>query len=124
AAERARWEAQFEAERRELVRLRESVDVGARDIAHNRAPRDNDKFLRDFKKDHVQGQIARRVRNAQGRLDELEAGPGDEPLLAVKDVRVGDRVRLDALAIAPDSRLLVTGPNGAGKSTLLGLLAG
>jgi macrolide transport system ATP-binding/permease protein len=145
AAERARWEAQFEAEARELARLRESVDVGARDIAHNRAPRDNDKFLRDFKKDHVQGQIARRVRNAQGRLDEFEAGrvdeppvllrfagippgshllTGDEPLLAVNDVRVGDRLRLDSFAIAPDSRLLVTGPNGAGKSTLLGLLAG
>jgi len=145
AAERARWEQQFVAEELELARLHESVEVGARNVAHNRAPRDNDKFLRDFKKDHVQGQIARRVRNAQGRVDELEAGrveeppaalrfagiphgshllTGDEPLISAADVRVGDRLSLDGLAIAPDARLLVTGPNGAGKSTLLGLLAG
>ena len=48
----------------------------------------------------------------------------DEPLLTVDHARVGDRLALDALELAPDARLLVTGPNGAGKSTLLGLLAG
>ncbi len=49
----------------------------------------------------------------------------DGPLLTRRpDARVGDRLSLDALKIAPDARLLVTGPNGAGKSTLLGLLAG
>ncbi|MFE7413291.1 ATP-binding cassette domain-containing protein [Streptomyces laurentii] len=39
-------------------------------------------------------------------------------------VRVGGRLRLDALRLDPGERLLVTGPNGAGKSTLLAVLAG
>ncbi|MFE6102299.1 ABC-F family ATP-binding cassette domain-containing protein [Streptomyces laurentii] len=39
-------------------------------------------------------------------------------------VRVGGRLRLDALRLDPGERLLLTGPNGAGKSTLLAVLAG
>ncbi|BAU84468.1 gntR family domain transcriptional regulator [Streptomyces laurentii] len=42
----------------------------------------------------------------------------------LKGVRVGGRLRLDALRLDPGERLLVTGPNGAGKSTLLAVLAG
>jgi macrolide transport system ATP-binding/permease protein len=93
----------------------------------------------------LQHQVARRIRNAQGRLDELTdtrvATPasalsfagvpqgfhpldGDEPLLSLESVRVDGRLELDRLVVAPDARLLVTGPNGAGKSTLLSLLAG
>src|SRR5690606_1684916 len=36
AAERARWEAQYEAEQEELAHLRFGVDVTAREINHNR----------------------------------------------------------------------------------------
>ncbi len=145
AAERARWEAQFAAEEKELASLEHSVSVTARQVAPGRGPRDNDKFLYDFKAGNVARQISRRVRNAQGRLDELEADrvdeppvllsfagipsgshvlDDDEPLLALDRARVGDRLSLESLKIAPDARLLVTGPNGAGKSTLLSLLAG
>jgi len=145
AAERARWEARFADEELELARLRDSLAGGAREVAHNRAPRDNDKFLRDFKKDHVQAQIARRVRNVQGRVDELvesrvDEPPamlrfggipqgshplhGDEPLLTAREVSVAGRLQLGALDLSPRARLLVTGPNGSGKSTLLGVLAG
>jgi macrolide transport system ATP-binding/permease protein len=145
AAERARWEAQFAAEEREMAALGRSVAVTARSLDTGRGPRDNDKFLYSFKAGNIDRQVRRRVRNAQGRLDDLldnragEPAPvlsfagipsgshvldDDEPLLAVDHARVGDRLVLDTLKLAPDARLLVTGPNGVGKSTLLGLLAG
>ncbi|MFD6890497.1 ribosomal protection-like ABC-F family protein [Streptomyces sp. NPDC059957] len=46
------------------------------------------------------------------------------PLLELSGIRVGDRLRLAALAVRPGQRLLVSGPNGAGKTTLLRVLAG
>jgi macrolide transport system ATP-binding/permease protein len=145
AAARMRWEAQFAAEEKEVAALGHAVNVTARALDTGAGPRDNDKFLYDFKGGNIDRQVRRRVRNAQGRLDGLLAERVDEPapllsfagiptgsqvlddtqpLLTVDHARVGDRLSLDRLTIAPDSRLLVTGPNGAGKSTLLGLLAG
>ncbi|TDE38257.1 ABC-F family ATP-binding cassette domain-containing protein [Nonomuraea mesophila] len=51
---------------------------------------------------------------------------GDAParvVVELRDVRVGDRLRVDALTIRAGDRLLVTGANGAGKSTLLRTIA-
>lgn len=145
AAERARWEAQFVAEEREVAELTHRADVTARRLAPDRGPRDNDKFIYAFKGGNVDRQVRRRVRDAQGRLADLEASrvdepapvltftgipsgshvlDDDEPLLTLSDARVDGRLELAALELAPDARLLVTGPNGAGKSTLLNVLAG
>jgi macrolide transport system ATP-binding/permease protein len=146
ADERVRWQRQYEEEQEELKRLRVVVAESARQVAHNRPPTDNDKFLKHFKRGNVEAAVSRRVRNAEGRLAELEraqllrppaplAFPGipsgshalDETsgvLLHLADVEVEDRLDLDGLRIAPTTRLLVTGANGAGKSTLLGVLAG
>lgn len=145
AAERARWEARFADEERELGRLEHAVAVTARELAPNRPRRDNEKMGYDFRADHHQQQVARRIRNAAVRLDGLRdahlgeppplltfagipAGShlleGDEPLVTVDRARVAGRLALDELELAPDARLLVTGPNGAGKSTLLSVLAG
>ncbi|MEU5160608.1 ABC-F family ATP-binding cassette domain-containing protein [Streptomyces sp. NPDC020875] len=52
------------------------------------------------------------------------AGTATGPVVALADVAVADRLRLDRLSVAPGDRLLVTGPNGAGKTTLLRVLAG
>jgi macrolide transport system ATP-binding/permease protein len=145
ASERARWEEQFASEQKQAEQLEHAIAVTARSVAPGRGPRDNDKFIHAFKGANVDRQVSRRVRNAEGRLRDLQAGrvaepapllafggipsgshvlDDDEPLLTVENARVGDRLRLDALQIAPQERLLVTGANGAGKSTLLGLLAG
>ncbi|MET8865671.1 ABC-F family ATP-binding cassette domain-containing protein [Nonomuraea sp. NPDC004580] len=55
----------------------------------------------------------------------LEAGaPATGAVLVeVRDVRVGDRLRVDTLTIRAGDRVLVRGGNGAGKSTLLNVLA-
>lgn len=142
-AERARWEQRYREEQEELGRLRESVDVTARDVSHNRAPRDNAKMLYDFKTGRVQKQISRRVRNARLRLGELEreqvrkprrplrfagdlthtTGP-DRDAVSVRGLVVPGRVRIDRLDVAATGRLLITGANGAGKSSLLAAVAG
>jgi len=145
AAERRRWEARFAEETREEARLEHVVTTTAGSMALTRTRPDNEKFGWNLKAEGRERQVARRIRNAEGRLDELRASrvgepppplsfggipagshvlDGDEPLLAVEAVRVDGRLALEALELAPDARLLVTGPNGAGKSTLLGLLAG
>ncbi|MGN6198860.1 ABC-F family ATP-binding cassette domain-containing protein, partial [Humibacter sp.] len=146
AAERERWEREYRDEQDELNRLRHATAVTARSTHAPRAPRDNDKYIAPFKGARVDAQIARRVRNAQGRVDELERNQVRKPpavlafagipsgshgldeaagtLIQVTDARVRHRLHVERLRIEPDGRLLVTGPNGAGKSTLLGLLAG
>ncbi|WP_033287533.1 ABC-F family ATP-binding cassette domain-containing protein [Amycolatopsis jejuensis] len=142
-AERARWEQRYGEEQEELKQLRESVDVTARRVAHNRAPRDNAKMLYDFKTGRVQKQISRRVRNAQARLETLEREQvrkppaplrfravltavldGEGPAVSLRGIAVPGRVTLDRLDVDHTTRLLVTGGNGAGKSTLLSVLAG
>nr|QZD54864.1 ATP-binding cassette domain-containing protein [Glycomyces sp. TRM65418] len=46
------------------------------------------------------------------------------PALALKGVRVGDRLEVGELTVAHGERVLITGPNGAGKTTLMRVLAG
>ncbi|WP_393063185.1 ABC-F family ATP-binding cassette domain-containing protein [Streptomyces sp. LN549] len=142
-AERARWERRHAEEQQELEALRRSADVTARMVAPDRGPRDNEKMGYGLRAGRVQSQIARRVRNASRRLDELErnrigepppplrlrytslAGPSAEgTLVSLRGVRVPGRLAVDSLDVTAAERLLVTGDNGAGKSTLLAVLAG
>jgi macrolide transport system ATP-binding/permease protein len=146
AAELDRWRRQYDAEQEELKRLRAGVAETARNVSHGRAATDNDKFLKHFKRGNVEQAVSRRVRNAELRLATLEREQVRKPpaplafagipsgshaleeasglLLQVSDVAVDARLELDALQVAPLTRLLVTGANGAGKSTLLSVLAG
>jgi macrolide transport system ATP-binding/permease protein len=146
ADEHRRWQRQYDAEQEELKRLRAGVAETARNVSHGRAATDNDKFLKHFKRGNVEQAISRRVRNAEVRLATLERAQVRKPpapltfagipsgshaldeasglLLQLSDVAVDGRLELDALQVAPLTRLLVTGANGAGKSTLLGVLAG
>lgn len=146
AEERARWERRFAEEQDELKALKYAVDVTARNIAFSGRPRDNDKFAKSVKGGALDKQISRRVRNASGRLDELDRtqvrkppavlsftgipsgshalGDQDGVLLQVADARIGDRLDVASFRVEPQSRILITGHNGAGKSTLLGALAG
>ncbi len=144
AAERARWESQFEAEQQELTRLRAATKVGIRDVSNDRGARDNDKFLAGFKSGRLDVAVRRRVRNAEVRLETLEReqvrrppavlGFGGIPhgshplepgaLVSVVDARLGGRFELAKLQVGHATRMLVTGANGAGKSSLLAAIAG
>ncbi|WP_158862532.1 ABC-F family ATP-binding cassette domain-containing protein [Leifsonia sp. AG29] len=146
ADERARWEKQYADEQAELASLRHSVDVTARSIAWSGKIRDNDKFVKSVKGNALDRQISRRIKNASGRLEELQRAQVRKPpaplefagipsgfqalsdesglLLHAADVSVPGRLGGASFAVAPESRILVTGANGSGKSTLLGVLAG
>ncbi|TGJ96043.1 antibiotic ABC transporter ATP-binding protein, partial [Actinotalea fermentans ATCC 43279 = JCM 9966 = DSM 3133] len=71
--ERARWEQRFAAEQDELKALRRSVATTARNVSHDRERGNQSKLLYDAKGERVQSQVSRRVRNAQQRLDTLQA---------------------------------------------------
>jgi macrolide transport system ATP-binding/permease protein len=141
-AARRRWEEAFADEQDELAALRRAAKTTARQVAHDRPPKDGDKFIYKFKGANVQATIRRRVRDAERRIDDLLRDPVPKPPrplafarpLAGADSRVAsvsgrnlyvrDRLSLDRLDIGAGDHLLVTGPNGSGKSTLLGVLAG
>jgi macrolide transport system ATP-binding/permease protein len=142
-AERARWERRYAEEQETLGELRASVDTTSRRVAPDRGPRDTEKMGYGLRAGRVQSQIARRVRNAARRLDDLErtqvpapprplslvapalTTPADDgDLVELSGVRVPGRLELDALTVTATDRLLVTGGNGTGKSTLLAVLAG
>jgi len=142
AKERVRWEQQYSDEQDALVALRHNVTDVAPRVAHNAPRTDNDKFVHHFKGGRVNNQISRRLRDAKGRLTELEgrqvrkppatlhfdAPPGAdtrayEPLIGAVGVSVAARLAPVDLAVDGSTRVLVSGPNGAGKSTLLAVLA-
>ncbi|OLM13699.1 ATPase component of ABC transporter with duplicated ATPase domains [Pseudonocardia sp. Ae717_Ps2] len=141
AASRRRWEERFAAEQEEIAALRERSRAGLSTIAPGRGPRDNDKFIHAFKEAGVERTRARRVHDAQRRLETAEReavrkpprpleftgrltgeAPADGLAVSIRDLRVDGRLRLDLLDLPVGEKLLVTGPNGAGKSTLLAVL--
>ncbi len=146
AASRRRWEEAWRTQQDEITRLREGTRVGTDAIAHNRAPRDNDKFGYAFKAARVERARARRVHDAERRLavaerdavakppeplrfsGRLTAEAGGDLAVAIRGLRVGApggcRVRVDTLDLPVGVTLLVAGPNGSGKSSLLSVLAG
>ena len=139
---RRRWEAAYEAQQEELDRLRAATRIGTAQIAHNRGPTDNDKFIYKFKGAKVESTLARRKKDAQRRFDAAEREQIRKPpkaltfrrplaevgaggrLVQVRDLVVAGRLTLDRLDVEAGEHLLVTGANGSGKSTLLGVLAG
>ena len=71
-AARRRWQAAFEAQQEELEALRLASATTARQVAHNRAPRDGDKFIHHFKGQKVARTISRRVKDAERRIEVVE----------------------------------------------------
>ena len=69
---RRRWEETYADQQEELDRLRAATKIGTAQIAHNRGPTDNDKFIYKFKGAKVESTLARRKKDAQRRLDTAE----------------------------------------------------
>jgi macrolide transport system ATP-binding/permease protein len=139
---RRRWEEAFENQQEELNGLREAARTTARRVAHNRPPRDNDKYIYSFKGGNVARTVSRRVRDAERRIELLEREQVPKPpkplsfdadlatvrstgrVVQVRDLEVPGRLFVPRLDLEAGDHLLVTGPNGSGKSTLLKALAG
>ncbi len=147
ALERVKWIEDYAAQQEEIVELRRVIKGKARQVAHNRPPRDGDKFIKNFKRERVETAIARNVASAEERLRRIEADPIPEPpdrLMINPDFdprtlnsaspltasrigkRYGAHTILDdvSFALSAQSRVVIVGPNGAGKTTLLRILAG
>lgn len=142
---RERWERRYADEQQELNRLRGEAQETARAVSHNAPISDNNKMAFGMRGDRVVQQISRRIRNAAGRLERLEAEQVRKPpapltfqgiptgttvsasegaLVDLRDVEVPGRLSLERLTVTPRTRLLITGANGSGKSTALAVLAG
>jgi macrolide transport system ATP-binding/permease protein len=142
-AARRRWEETYAEQQEELTRLRAATRIGTSAIAHNRPPRDNDRFIYGFKGPRVDRTLSRRKKDAERRLEVAEREQVRKPrpplrlqaaltghggptgrVAQVRDLEVPGRLTLDRLDLTAGEHLLVSGPNGSGKSTLLGVLAG
>jgi macrolide transport system ATP-binding/permease protein len=148
AAERAKWEEDYERQQEEIQELRKRIKETARQVGHsNRAPRDNDKFAKHFFAQRIDSTISRNVRSAEEQLKRIEENPISRPpeLLHVTSRFNGAPMQSQVvislnnlskgwgerclfkdlnLTVAPDARILLIGPNGAGKTTLLRLIMG
>jgi macrolide transport system ATP-binding/permease protein len=139
---RVRWQEAFAAQRDQLDRLRAATHTTARRVAHNRPPRDNDRYIYHSKGENVARTVSRRVRDIEQRIEDLEAERIPKPpreltfaglatpavragrVVQVRDLAVAGRVDVPRLDLDAGEHLLVTGANGSGKSTLLKVLAG
>jgi len=144
--QREQWEIDYEDQQEEIKELKRAIRLSARNVGHNRGPRDADKSLYNFKGSRVDNAISRNVRSAEERLRRIEADPIPKPPsemriapdfnpdeLRSENVIVASNVSkafgptrvLDDISftLGPRDRVVIVGPNGAGKSTLLDILA-
>ena len=149
--ERQLWEHQWRTEQHEKARLEKTIDTANEDSGPVRAKRDNEKMGYDHAGGRADRQVARRIRSARQRLEELEedgvakppallgfdapltkplstkrapAGSDEDFHVKLRGVVVPDRIHVGSLTIRPGDTIVVTGPNGAGKSTLLKVMLG
>lgn len=146
AAQRDRWQKQYETEQAQLKELQRSVrDNHA--VGHAGAEaRTEARAAKKFYADRNATVVSRRVNDFARRLDELKRAQVRKPpaelefrgldvgrrdahgvasvLVALSEAGVTHRLSPTSLTIGRQDRWLITGVNGAGKSTLLGLITG
>src|SRR6266699_6876525 len=147
AAERAKWEEDYERQQEEIKELRKRMRETARNVAHNRPPKDNDKMAYDFFGGRVQNTISRNVRAAEEQLRRIEEDPIPKPssLMQVNSFFNAEPLQSEiainakhvtkcwgaqcvlkdvSFTVGGHARILLFGPNGAGKTTLLKIIMG
>ena len=146
-AERLKWEEDYERQQEEIKELRKRMRETARNVAHNRPPKDGDKMAYDFFGGRVQNTISRGVRAAEEQLRRIEEDPIPKPpkLMQVNSFfnaqPLQSEIAINAkhvtkcwgthcvlkdvsFTIGAQARILLFGPNGAGKTTLLKIIIG
>src|SRR6266581_9769700 len=148
AAERIKWEEDYERQQEEIKELRKRIKDTARQVGHTyRAPRDKDKSAFNAHAAAVQKAVSHNVRAAEEQLKRIEADalpkPPElirvsshfniEPLQSRVVIRAsgltkswGERCILENLdfTVTPGARIVLTGSNGSSKTTLFKLLMG
>ena len=147
AAERVAWEESYVRQQEEIKDLRKRIRESARQVAHNRKPKDNDKLAYKGKGEWVADAVSRNVRAAEEQLRRIEADPIPkpprlmhfQPKFRAEALRANAIVRMEhvskhydgrqvlrdvSMMLLPDARVALVGPNGAGKTTLLRILLG
>ncbi|HEU5230151.1 MAG TPA: ABC-F family ATP-binding cassette domain-containing protein [Ktedonobacteraceae bacterium] len=148
AAERIKWEADYERQQEEIKDLRKRIKMSTRQVGHGyRPPRDNDKNAAHFFEQRVQSTIARNIRAAEEQLRRIEADPIPKPpeLLKVSSRFTAEPMQSQVvlslshiskafgtrcilrdvnLTLRTRTRMILIGPNGTGKTTLLKIIMG
>ena len=148
AAERLKWEEEYQRQQEEIQELRKRIKEAELDARRNyHTPRDNDKFIKHYFVQSVQHTQARNVRAAEVQLSRMQADPiprppeilrvsspfNAEPIETQEVVHLshvyksfGIRCLFNDLNIllSAKTRIMLVGPNGAGKTTLLKLITG
>lgn len=147
AAERDAWEESFARQQQGMKDLRKRIRESARQVAHNRKPKDNDKLAYKGKAEWVADAVSRNVRSAEEQLRRIEADPIPkppklmrfQPKFQAEALRANAIVRMEHidkrygacqvlrdvnLTLPQDARVALVGPNGSGKTTLLRILLG
>jgi macrolide transport system ATP-binding/permease protein len=148
AAERRKWEEEYERQQDEIRDLRKRIKEAATHARRNyHTPRDNDRFIKHYYEQSVQRTQSRTTKTAEVQLARIQTDPIPKPpeilrvsshfqgkaiesreVLRIQGVSKswGERRVLDCveLTVTPDARIVLVGPNGAGKSTLLKLILG
>lgn len=146
AAQRERWQKQYDDEQAELKELQRNVR-DSHTVGHEgAAARSEVRMAKKFYADRNATVVSRRVNDFARRLDELQRTQVRKPpaelhfrgldigrrddhtvpsvIAALSEAGVTNRLAPTSLTIGRHDRWLVTGPNGSGKSTLLALLTG
>ena len=149
AAERMRWEEEYERQQEEIQDLRKRIKDAKRAAvrSQHRPGRDNDKLARHFFEENVQRNSSSKLHAAEVLLERIEANPIPKPpeilrvnsQFAAEELQSQEIIRLEHLnkrfgnryvlkdinaIIRPHARIMLVGPNGAGKTTLLRLIMG
>lgn len=145
--EQEQWLTAYQQQQDDLKQLQQAIKTKARQVGHNRGPRDNDKVAHKAAGARVEQTVSRNLRSIQEKLNRIEQNPipkppepliinpefdpqqlrGQIPLIAANiSKQFNGRSLFTNLSFTldPHSRILITGPNGAGKSTILRILAG
>ncbi|QQE79898.1 ABC-F family ATP-binding cassette domain-containing protein [Alicyclobacillus sp. SO9] len=144
---RRQWEQRYARERLKIQELRLRIYESARQVGHNRPPKDGNKMAYFGHGQKVQRAVSSRVRAAEVELEKILENPTPRPpdpmkfaaslqaeqvhrptVVTIAHVNVtksdGAAILKDvSLTLGKHQHVLLTGPNGAGKTTLLNIIA-